>query len=264
MFERKIDLRLFSGDYKPSDDKSLGWHDKYMRWKKQENDRMAEHLARIKEMSFVPEIPRAIRQPSHSSEQTWQPIQEKIPFRIDDSPNTIRYIAKETIGENADIQLLKSMMPRMIDAKRTGPHSHSIEIMPIIDRIKWRMKMAKKFDVPLSIFEEEHIDESSKADDLKLIEMHRSSTGGRQERTPRGSFAVSQSEAAQILAKFGCTVTARTIRNWEVGKGTPDDYTREKRRSLEAFTAWAKVYVAHEKSKLNAKKAISYRDDIKY
>ena len=124
--------------------------------------------------------------------------------------------------------------------------------------------MAAKFKVSLSIFEDEHIDENSKADDLKLIELHRSSDATRQAKPPRGSFAVSQAEASKVLTRLGCTVTARTIRNWEAGKGTPDDYTMEKRCSLEAFTAWAKVYAAHEKSKLNGKRAIAYRDDRMY
>ena len=291
----KIKIDIFGGGGKSSFSDSATWHDKYLQYRKQQDAEMSRLASRLNDLTAFAQ-PSMISRPKPPT-QPPLPVHEKIPFRIDDSPKTVRYIARETVGDNGDMELLKSMMPRMVEATRTGSHSHSIEIAPIIDRIKWRMKMAETFGVPLSIFEGERIDESTKTDDLSLIKMHRSELeksssaahddekwredagrlmegtaktvneiaarvrkGGRR----RNDFAVSQREAAKILTGLGCKVTSRTIRNWEAGKGTPDDYTSEKRCSLEAFTAWAKIYVAREKSKLNAKKAIAYRDGVKH
>ena len=199
-------------------------------------------------------------------------------------------------ASNADAALVKSMIPRSLEVCATylkgKRHGESMELTPVIDRIKWRLKTAANFNVPFAVFKDDPIDESTKTDDLKSIEMYCSTNGTqddskwredaerllvgtanavnaiiadiRKKKHSRSDFAVSQSDAAKILGALECPVSSRTIRNWESGKATPDGYTVEKRCSIEAFTAWAKVYAARENSKLSAKKALAYREDKMY
>ena len=81
----------------------------------------------------------------------------------------------------------------------------------------------------------------------------------RPQRTPRGGYNVTQEEAARLLAR-----TVRTVKNWEAGKNTPEGYSRETRRTLETFTAWASSWAARQESKLNTKKAMRYADEHGY
>lgn len=81
----------------------------------------------------------------------------------------------------------------------------------------------------------------------------------RPKRTPHGTYKVTQEDAARRLGR-----TVRTIKNWEAGEHTPKGYSRETRRTLETFTAWALSWQAEQKSKLNTKKAMRYADEHGY
>lgn len=70
-------------------------------------------------------------------------------------------------------------------------------------------------------------------------------TTPKEEDKPRKNYPVSQPLAAEILTRMGAPTTARTIQNWESGKGTPKDYSAEKCRiSIQAFQAWADGHVS--------------------
>lgn len=96
------------------------------------------------------------------------------------------------------------------------------------------------------------------------VTLDRIDANTRPRKTARGDFEVSQRRAADILARVNCPVAARTVQNWEAGKGTPEGYNRELRKSLVAFTQWARDYARKEQGKINLKNAVGYRDGHGY
>ena len=98
-----------------------------------------------------------------------EPTQTKIRFNPDELVNIFRSIVRQAIGEDADLELLKSMMPIEVAAIRAGANSRIIDIVPIVERIKWRVKMAKRFGLALEVFRDERIDANSKADDIAIL-----------------------------------------------------------------------------------------------
>ena len=98
-----------------------------------------------------------------------EPTQTKIRFNPDELVNIFRSIVRQAIGEDADLGLLKSMMPAEVAATRAGANSRIIDIVPIVERIKWRVKMAKRFGLTLEVFRDERIDANSKADDIAIL-----------------------------------------------------------------------------------------------
>ena len=91
------------------------------------------------------------------------------------------------------------------------------------------------------------------------VTLDRIDANTRPQRSPRGEYNVTQEEAARRLGR-----TVRTVKNWEAGKNTPEGYSRETRRTLETFAAWASSWAAKQKSKLNTKKAMRYADEHGY
>ncbi len=101
------------------------------------------------------------------------PIPVKRRFNPDEQIGAFRAIVQHSLGENADVGLLKSMMPTVVPATQTAPGCTTIEIDWIIDRIRWRMKMATKFNLTLEVFRDERLDINSKADDLAILQAFR-------------------------------------------------------------------------------------------
>lgn len=96
------------------------------------------------------------------------------------------------------------------------------------------------------------------------VTLDRIDANTRPRKPTRGDCEVTQDRASEILARANCPVTSRTIQNWEKGKGTPEGYSSELRKSLVAFTTWARDYAQKEQGKINLKNAVSYRDGHGY
>ena len=101
------------------------------------------------------------------------PMPVKKRFNPDEQIGAFRAIVQHSLGENADVDLLKSMMPKVVPAIQTAPGCTTIEVDWIIDRIRWRMKMVTKFNLTLEVFRDERLDVNSKADDLAILQAFR-------------------------------------------------------------------------------------------
>ena len=96
------------------------------------------------------------------------------------------------------------------------------------------------------------------------VTLDRIDANTRPRKPTRGDCEVTQDRASEILTRANCPVTSRTIQNWEKGKGTPEGYSSELRKSLVAFTTWARDYAQKEQGKINLKNAVGYRDGHGY
>lgn len=102
---------------------------------------------------------------------------ERIMPKWDNLPNCVKVISEEVFGncaiDNRALALIRSMLPRYAEATvcyiKGRRHSNTLEVAPIIDRIKHRRKIAELHGQTLAIFANDRIDESTKADDLALL-----------------------------------------------------------------------------------------------
>ena len=103
--------------------------------------------------------------------------QKRIIPQWDKLPDCVKEITKEVFASGATdastLALVRSMLPREFTAKiciRKGRrHCDISALAPIIDRIKHRRKIAELHGQTLAIFENDRIDESTKADDIALL-----------------------------------------------------------------------------------------------
>ena len=108
-------------------------------------------------------------------EVEWQ--HERIMPKWDNLPNFVKVISEEVFGncaiDNRALALIRSMLPRYAEATvcyiKGRRHSDTLEVAPIIDRIKHRRKIAEHHGQTLAIFENDRIDESTKTDDIALL-----------------------------------------------------------------------------------------------
>lgn len=94
------------------------------------------------------------------------PVREEMPFSP--TPQTVKYMLGQAGLD--DIGLLESMLPKVVMATRLAPHRYEIPIAPILNRIKWRMRMASRFGMSMEVFRDERIDDGGKSDDLALLQ----------------------------------------------------------------------------------------------
>ena len=218
-----------------------------------------------------------------------EPMQTKISFNPDELVNIFRSIVRQAIGEDADLGLLKSMMPAEVAATRAGANSRIIDIVPIVERIKWRVKMAKRFGLTLEVFRDERIDANSKADDIAILRafsyvpdgevvgrldgiQHCVAEGPEAAKetksivesfilTRPSDYGCSEQDFARILEKLNVRRTERQIRRWEEyirtcgkkGSQPPSGYSLQTRLTVASATAWAQSYANLEKAKLTTK-----------
>ena len=218
-----------------------------------------------------------------------EPTQTRIRFNPDELVNIFKCIVNQAIGENADLGLLKSMMPIEVPATRTSASSRTIDIDPIVERIKWRVNMAKRFGLTLEAFRDEPIDANSKADDIAILRAFSDLPGGEVRNRLEGiqhvvvegseaaketksiveSFVVprpsdyecSEKALSQILGRLNVGKSERQIRRWEKyietrgkeGSQPPQGYSLRTRLTLASATAWAQSYANLEKAKLTTK-----------
>ena len=215
--------------------------------------------------------------------------QTKIRFNPDELVNIFRSIVRQAIGEDADLGLLKSMMPAEVAATRAGANSRIIDIVPIVERIKWRVKMAKRFGLTLEVFRDERVDANSKADDIAILRAFSDLPGvevvdrldgiqcdvaegvevARETKSiveslvvPRPSdYECSEKALSQILGRLNAGKSERQIRRWEKfietcgkeGSQPPSGYSLQTRLTVASATAWAQSYANLEKAKLTTK-----------
>ena len=108
----------------------------------------------------------------------FEPVRIKMRFNTDELVNIFKSIARQALGEDADLELLKSMMPREVFATKNSNNCTMIETVPIVERIKWREKMAARFGFTLDVFRDERTDANSKADDLAILQALSSRVAG--------------------------------------------------------------------------------------
>ena len=150
-------------------------------------------IRRMRDWNFI-QVPMAATQPQP---QPFVPMRIKTPFNPDELVNIFRSIVRQSLGEGADLDLLKSMMPREVPATKTGPHTSTIETAWIIDRIKWRVKMAERFGLSLEVFRDERMDVNSKADDLAILQAFRTDVVPQQIREGSGDTGLSDLKQGQ-------------------------------------------------------------------
>lgn len=127
------------------------------------SERISEALAPLKGVSLdIPQIPVRHFTPPPAR----FPVSEETPF----APNrqTIQYMLDQTGLSDSD--LLESMLPKVVTATKVAPHRYEIKICPMIDRIKWRIRMAARFGMSMEVFQDERIDENTKTDDLAILQ----------------------------------------------------------------------------------------------
>ncbi len=206
---------------------------------------------------------------------------ERVAPKWDDSPSIVRHISETIFGKGAtaaDIALVKSMLPLHMDArvtyikgKRLG---NAYDTQPITDRIKHRQKIAELHGQTLAVFENDPIDESTKADDLALLTALSNRIDPLQLFTPpptnaaanttykpnrkslKPQYGISYKQALAILERLDCPKDRKTLQRWLKGENTPQDFTPEKMQSIEAFTSWATIYAHREQSKINTNNAL--------
>ena len=219
----------------------------------------------------------------------FEPRPVKIKFNPEELVKLFEVIVQQSIGECADLNLLKSMMPHAVSATKTGEHTTVIDVDPIIERIKWRVKMAAKFGVTLEAFRDERIDANSKTDDIAILralsDMSKGEVIDRLDGIqcgvaegldvtkemksivvsfvlPRPSdYECSEKALSQILDRLNVGKCARQIRRWEKfietcgkkGSPPPSGYSLQTRLTVASATAWAQSYAALEKSKLSTR-----------
>ena len=139
----------------------------------------------------------------------------------DELPNCIGAIAQSVFGSNATdegtLALIRSMLPRYIEATGTG---NRIEVAPIIDRIKYRLKFATQYGQSLAVFKDEHIDESTKADDLTML--NALSRNGNN----TGDNDTSKEDMEQPKGNIA-TTRAKVYDSWIAYKSAPDNFTSD-------------------------------------
>lgn len=193
--------------------------------------------------------------------------EERIMPKWDDLPNAVGTIASGVFGDEArkdagTLALVKSMLPRGIVLRacnngETTSERIELELAPIIDRIKHRVKIAAQFGQTLSVFANDRIDESTKSDDLALLTaLHADGDATQANQKRKRTKHIPYKQALAILERLNCPKSIKTLQRWAKGQNTPEDFTPEKMDSVEAFTAWATIYAHREQSKINTNNAL--------
>jgi hypothetical protein len=142
----------------------------------------------------------------------------------DELPNITRAIAKlvfsSEVADASTLALIRSMLPRYMEATGNGAR---MEIAPIIDRIKHRRKIAELHGRTLAVFENDRIDESTKADDLALLAALPKGAGQKPPRTDKGkphrkrkTISGAWRSAADVADDFN-----RAFKPCEIEQGVP-------------------------------------------
>ena len=151
---------------------------------------------------------------------------ERIMPEWDKETVIVRYISETIFGKGAtaaNIALVKSMLPLYTNACITylkgKRHSVSYDIAAIADRLKHRQKIAKLHGQTLAIFENDRIDESTKADDLALLTALCNRTNNAPPNTPTGkprrerAKGMSNKSIAAEFNRYAAPLIRKVIRN---------------------------------------------------
>jgi len=151
------------------------WQNRFQQLKANRDRQLMERLDRLTDIRLMKAVAQAPAPKPKPPQVEWR--RERVMPKWDDLPNCVKVISKGVFGNCAidkrALALIRSMLPRYFDANvcyiKGRRHGNTLEVAPIIDRIKHRRKIAELHGQTLAVFENDPIDESTKADDLALL-----------------------------------------------------------------------------------------------